>query len=201
VANPLGSGGRTGTIGVPISDTEVVLMDLETEEVEVGPNKPGVICIRGPQVMKGYWNMPTETANTLRPHADGQIWLHTGDIAEMSEDGYFRLVDRKKDMILAAGGLNVYPRDIEERLYEHPKVMEAAVIGVPVGSTDQRAKAFVVLKDGETATEEEIIAWCREGLAKYKVPKHIEFRPELPKTMVGKVLRRQLMEDEEKKGK
>lgn len=201
VANPIGSGGRTGTIGVPLPDTEVILMDPETEEVEVGPNKPGVMCIRGPQVMKGYWNMPTETANTLRPHADGQIWLHTGDIAEMSEDGYIRLVDRKKDLILAAGGLNVYPRDIEERLYEHPKVLEVAVIGVPIGSTDQRVKAFVVLKDGETATEGEIIAWCREGLAKYKVPKYVEFRAELPKTMVGKVLRRQLMEDEEKKGK
>jgi long-chain acyl-CoA synthetase len=201
VANPLGRGGRSGAIGVPVSDTEVKLLDPETEEVEVGPNQPGVICIHGPQVMKGYWNMPAETANTLRRHADGKIWLHTGDIAEMSEDGYFRVVDRKKDLILAAGGFNVYPRDIEERLYEHPKVLETAVIGVPVGSTDQRAKAFVVLKDGQTATAEELIAWCREGLAPYKVPKQVEFRAELPKTMVGKILRRQLMEDEERNQK
>ncbi len=198
VANPL-SGGRNGFIGVPFPDTEVKIMDLETEETELGPNQAGVICIHGPQVMKGYWNMPTETANTLRRHPDGKIWLHTGDIAEMVEDGYFRVVDRKKDMILAAGGFNVYPRDIEERLYEHPQVMEAVVIGVPVGSTDQRAKAFVVLKNGQTATEAEIIEWCREGLARYKVPKYVEFRQELPKTMVGKILRRQLVEEEVKK--
>jgi long-chain acyl-CoA synthetase len=126
--------------------------------------------------MRGYWNMPDETAAVLRRHDDGQLWLHTGDVAQMSEDGYFRLVDRKKDMILAAGGYNVFPRDIEERLYEHPKVMEAAAIGVPVGSTNQRAKVFVVLQPNETATEEEIIAWCREGLARYKVPKFVEFR-------------------------
>jgi long-chain acyl-CoA synthetase len=149
--------------------------------------------------MKGYWGMPTETANTLRTHADGKLWLHTGDIAEMSEDGYFRIVDRKKEMILASGGFNVYPRDIEERLYEHPKVLEAAAIGVPAHSTNQRAKVFVVLKEGESATEEEIIEWCRAGLARYKVPKFVEFRPELPKSMVGKIIRRELMEEEERK--
>ncbi|MEW5960099.1 MAG: long-chain fatty acid--CoA ligase, partial [Chloroflexota bacterium] len=141
----------------------------------------------------------TETANVLRTHADGKVWLHTGDIGEMDEDGYFRIVDRKKDMILAASGYNVYPRDIEERLYEHPKVLEAAAIGVPVGGTDQRAKAFVVLRPGESATEEEIIDWCRAGLAKYKVPKYVEFKDTLPKSMVGKILRRELMEGEEKK--
>ncbi len=201
VGNPLGSGGRTGSIGVPISDTDIKIMDPDTEETELGPNQPGVLCIHGPQVMKGYWNMPTETANALRRHADGKIWLHTGDIAEMSEDGFLRVVDRKKDLILASGGFNVYPRDIEERLYEHPKVLEAAAIGVPVGADNQRAKAFVVLKPGQTATPEEIIAWCQEGLARYKVPKHIEFRTELPKTMVGKILRRQLIEEEEKREK
>ena len=166
----------------------------------MGPNQPGVLCIHGPQVMKGYWGMTTETANALRRHADGKVWLHTGDIGEMTEAGYFRIVDRKKEMILAAGGYNVYPRDIEERLYEHPKIMEAAAIGVPVGGTDQRSKVFVVLKSNETATPEEIIEWCRAGLAHYKVPKYVEFRQELPKSMVGKILRRQLMEDEEKKG-
>lgn len=198
-ANPIGSGGRIGTIGLPLSDTDVTIVDAETEEEVLGPNQPGVLCISGPQVMKGYWGMTTETANALRTHADGKVWLHTGDIAEMSEDGYFRIVDRKKEMILASGGLNVYPRDIEERLYENSKVLEAAAIGVPVGQTDQRAKVFVVLKPGQSATEEEIIDWCREGLAKYKVPKYVEFRNELPKTMVGKILRRQLMEEEEKK--
>lgn len=198
-ANPIGSGGRIGYIGLPVPDTDIVLVDAETEEKLVGPNTPGILCIHGPQVMKGYWNMPTETANSLRTHADGKVWLHTGDVAEMTEDGYFRIVDRKKEMILASGGLNVYPRDIEDRLYEHEKVMEAAVIGLPVGGINQRAKAFVVLKDGATATEEELIDWCKEGLAAYKVPKSIEFRDDLPKTMVGKILRRELMEQEEHK--
>jgi long-chain acyl-CoA synthetase len=165
----------------------------------LGSNEAGVLCIHGPQVMKGYWHMPTETANVLRKHADGKVWLHTGDIAEMSEDGYFRIVDRKKDMILASGGFNVYPRDIEERLYEHPKVLEAAAIGVPVGSTNQRAKVFVVLKEGETANRKEIIEWCKEGLAQYKVPRYVEFRKELPNTMVGKILRLHLMEEESEK--
>ena len=196
-ANPLGSGGRIGTIGVPLPDTEVEIVDLETQEKALGPNEPGLLCLHGPQVMKGYWGMPTETANVLRRHADGKLWLHTGDVAEMSEDGYFRIVDRQKDMILAAGGFNVYPRDIEERLYEHPKVLEAAAIGVPIRGRDQRAKAFVVLRKGESATEEELIDWCRQGLARYKVPKYIEFRQELPKTLVGKILRRELMEQEE----
>jgi long-chain acyl-CoA synthetase len=199
LANPLGSGGRIGTIGVPVPDTDVKIMDQDTEEEALGPGQPGVLCMNGPQIMKGYWGMPTETANTLRTHADGKLWLHTGDIAEMSEDGYFRIVDRKKEMILASGGFNVYPRDIEERLYEHPKVFEAAAIGVPVHSTNQRAKVFVVLKEGESVTEEEIIEWCRAGLAKYKVPKFVEFRPELPKSMVGKIIRRELMEEEERK--
>jgi len=196
-ANPVGSGGRIGTIGVPVSDTDAKIVDSDTEERELGPNEPGVLCIHGPQVMKGYWHMPTETANVLRTHADGKVWLHTGDIAEMSEDGYFRIVDRKKDMILAAGGYNIYPRDIEERLYEHPKVFEAAAIGVPVGGVNQRPKVFVVLKVGETATRRELIDWCKEGLAEYKIPRYVEFRDDLPKTMVGKILRLQLMQEEE----
>ena len=198
-ANPLASGGRIGTIGVPISDTEMKIVDTDTEEETLGPGEPGIVCIHGPQVMKGYWGMPTETANALRTHDDGRVWLHTGDVGEMTEDGYFRIVDRKKEMILAAGGFNVYPRDIEDRLYENPKVLEVAAIGVPVGGTNQRAKVFVVLRDGETAAEEEIIEWCRDGLAKYKVPKFVEFRQQLPKTMVGKILRRELMEEEEQK--
>lgn len=199
LANPLGSGGRTGTIGVPFPDTEAKIVDLETGEKTLGPDEAGELCLHGPQVMKGYWGMPTETANALRKHADGKIWLHTGDVAEMSEDGYVRIVDRQKDIILAGGGFNVYPRDIEERLYEHPKVLEAAAIGVPVEGTDQRVKAFVVLRKGEQVGEEEIIDWCRDGLAKYKVPKYVEFRQELPKTMVGKILRRELMDEEAEK--
>lgn len=199
MVNPLGSGGRTGTIGVPIPDTDVKIVDEETEERALGPGEIGVLCAHGPQVMKGYWKMPTETANALRKHKDGQVWLHTGDMGEMSDDGYFRIVDRKKDMILAAGGYNVYPRDIEERLYEHPKILEAAAIGVPPEGQDQRAKVFVVLHNGESLTKDEVINWCKEGLASYKVPKYVEFRDELPKTMVGKVLRRALVEEEAEK--
>ncbi len=199
--NPVSSGGRIGYIGVPMPDTDVILVDPMDEVTIVGPDTPGVLCIHGPQVMKGYWNKPTETTGALRKHPDGKIWLHTGDIAVMTEDGYFKIVDRKKDMILAAGGLNVYPRDIEERLYEHPKVQEAVAIGVPVGGQDQRAKMFVVLKTGETMTTEEIIDWCKDGLAHFKVPKYVEFRKELPKTAIGKILRRTLIDEEEKKQK
>ncbi|MFQ5613391.1 MAG: long-chain fatty acid--CoA ligase [Anaerolineae bacterium] len=198
-ANPLQSGGKIGTIGVPFPDTEIRLVDVETEQNPVSQGEAGVLCVKGPQVMKGYWNLPTETANTIRQDENGDTWLHTGDIAEMDEDGFFRIVDRKKDMILAAGGFNVYPREIEDALYEHPKVMECAAIGVPVGGKDQRAKVFIVLKPGETASEEEIIAFCRENMAPFRVPKYVEFRDELPKTMVGKILRRELMEEETRK--
>jgi long-chain acyl-CoA synthetase len=197
--NPIGSGGRIGYIGVPFPDTECKVVDADTETETLGPGEPGVLCISGPQVMKGYWGMPTETANVLRQDETGKVWLHTGDVAEMTEDGYFRIVDRKKDMILAAGGFNVYPREIEDVLYEHPKVLEAAAIGVPIGGSDQRAKVFIVLREGETATEEEILEFCRERLAKYKVPKYVEFRQDLPKTMVGKILRRVLLEEEKQK--
>jgi long-chain acyl-CoA synthetase len=160
----------------------------------MGPGEVGELILRGPQVMKGYWQMPSETANTLR---DG--WLYTGDIARVDEDGYFQIVDRKKDMILGAGGLNIYPREVEEVLYEHPKIKEAAVVGIPIEDKGERVKAYIVLKEGETATEQEIIAFCRENMAPYKVPKFVEFRSELPKTMVGKVLRRVLLEEEMKK--
>lgn len=197
-SNPIRSGGRIGTIGLPFPDTDCKIVDADTETETLGPGEPGVLCISGPQVMKGYWGMPTETANVLRRDETGKVWLHTGDVAAMSEDGYFRIVDRKKDMILAAGGYNVYPREIEDVLYGHPKVMEAAAIGVPVGGSDQRAKIFIVLRPGETASEEEILEFCRERLARYKIPKYVEFREDLPKTMVGKILRRELMEEEQK---
>jgi long-chain acyl-CoA synthetase len=197
--NPAYGESRIG-IGLPYPDTEVKIVDPVTGEKEVGVGEVGELCIRGPQVMKGYWQMPTETANTLRVHPEGgDPWLHTGDLARMDEDGYFQIVDRKKDMILGAGGYNVYPREIEDVLYEHPKVLEAAAVGIPVPDKGERIKVFVSLKEGETATEEEIIAFCRENLAPYKIPKSVEFRDELPKSLVGKVLRRALAEEEAKK--
>jgi long-chain acyl-CoA synthetase len=194
--NPIYGKRKEGSwIGIPFPDTTAAIMDLETGEEQLAVGEIGELCIQGPQVMKGYWNMPTETANALR---DG--WLHTGDIARMDTDGFFQIVDRKKDMILGSGGYNIYPREVEDVLYEHPKVLEAAAAGVPLGADKgERVKAYVVVKPGETATEEELIAYCRENLAPYKVPKYVEFRDELPKTMVGKILRRVLIEDEIKR--
>ncbi|MFZ5919142.1 MAG: long-chain-fatty-acid--CoA ligase [Chloroflexota bacterium] len=196
-ANPIFGENRIGTIGLPWPDTEVKIVDTATGEQEVAVGEQGELCIRGPQVMKGYWNMPTETANTLRPGPEGgNPWLHTGDVAVMDEDGYFRIVDRKKDMILGAGGYNIYPREIEDALYENPKVLEAAAIGVPMEGKGERVKVFVVLKPGQTATEEEILQYCRDNLAPYKVPKFVEFLDTLPKSTVGKILRRELRDQE-----
>src|SRR5690606_14160582 len=152
----------------------------------------GEILIRGPQVMLGYWNRPEETAETIR---DG--WLYTGDIGRMDDDGYLYIVDRKKDMIIA-GGFNIYPREIDEVLYQHPAVLEACAVGVPDAYRGETVKAFVVLKPGAQATEQEILDFCRERLAAYKRPKAVEFLPELPKSTVGKVLRRVLAEQERK---
>jgi long-chain acyl-CoA synthetase len=198
-ANPAYGENRIGTIGLPWPDTEAKIADANTGE-ELAPGEVGELCVRGPQVMKGYWGMPTETANTLRPDPEGgDPWLHTGDLARTDADGYFQIVDRKKDMILGAGGYNVYPREIEDVLYEHPKVLEAAAAGIPIPGKGERVKIYIVLKEGETATEEEFIAFCKQNLAPYKVPKFVEFRDELPKTLVGKVLRRALREEEIKK--
>jgi long-chain acyl-CoA synthetase len=195
-ANPSFGENRLGTIGLPYPDTEVKIVDVDTGEKVLDVGEVGEMCIRGPQVMKGYWNMPTETANALRVDKEGgDPWLYTGDIAYMDEDGYFRIVDRKKDMILSAGGYNVYPREIEDVLYEYPKVLEAAAAGIPMAE-GQIIKAYIVLKEGETATEDEIIAFCRQNLAPYKLPKLVEFRGGLPKTMVGKILRRELLKEE-----
>ncbi len=189
--NPLYGERRPG-IGLPLPDTEACIQDPETGEM-LPPGQPGEICIRGPQVMQGYWNRPEETAKMLRGG-----WLHTGDIGVMDEDGYFSVVDRAKDMIIA-GGYKVFPREVEEVLYAHPKVAEAVLIGVPDEYRGEAPKAFIVLKPGQQATAEEIIAYCKERLAAYKVPKHIEFRSDLPKTLIGKVLRRALREEEETK--
>ena len=193
-ANPIYGENRVGTIGLPFPSTVAKIVDIETGTRALPPGEVGELAVRGPQVMKGYWQMPTETANVLR-----EGWLYTGDIAVMDEDGYFQIVDRKKDMILGAGGYNIYPREVEEVLFQHPKVKAGAAVGVPVPGKGERVKAFVVLKEGETATEEEIIEFCKENLAPYKVPKFVEFRDELPMTMVGKVLRRVLLEEEKKK--
>jgi long-chain acyl-CoA synthetase len=196
-ANPVFGDNRIGAIGLPWPDTEVKIVDVDTGLNTLGTGEVGELCIRGPQVMKGYWNMPSETANALRPDPlGGGRWLHTGDIAVMDEDGYFRIVDRKKDMILGAGGYNIYPREIEDVLYEHPKVLEAAALGIPMEGKGERIKVYIVLKPEETATEEEIVEFCRANLAAYKVPKIVEFRSQLPKTIVGKILRRELLSEE-----
>jgi len=192
-ANPVYGDNRVGTIGVPWPDTEAKVVDLETGTKELPVGEIGELIIRGPQVMKGYWNMPNETAIALR-----NGWLYTGDIATIDKDGYFTIVDRKKDMIIA-GGYNIYPRDVEEALYQHPKVREAVVAGIPDPYRGETVKAYVVLKEGQEATEEEIIQFCRERIAKYKVPRSVEFRKDLPKTIVGKMLRRVLVEEEKKK--
>jgi long-chain acyl-CoA synthetase len=184
---------KPGSIGLPITGTECRIVDLETGEREVGLNEDGELCIRGPQIMKGYWNKPEETAYTLR---DG--WLYTGDIARMDEDGYFYIVQRKKDMIIVSG-FNVYPNEVEDVIFMHPAVLEAAVIGVPDAYRGEAVKAFVVLKPGASAGAEEILEFCRQQLAKYKVPAAVEFVEALPKSAVGKVLRRSLRELEEKK--
>jgi len=189
-SNPLDRPTRAGSIGLPFPDTECVIMDLETGDKELDLGEIGELCVRGPQVMKGYWEKAEETAKTLR---DG--WLRTGDIARMDEEGFFYIVDRKKDMIIA-GGYNIYPRDIEEVLYEHPKIKEVVVAGIPDSYRGETVKAYIVLKPDMEATEEEFITFCRTKLAAFKVPRQVEFRDALPRTIVGKVLRRQLVEEE-----
>jgi long-chain acyl-CoA synthetase len=174
---------------VPIPRTEARIADPETGEREMPLGEAGELVIKGPQVMKGYLNMPAETADTLRGG-----WLYTGDVARMDEDGYFFIVDRKKDMILASG-YNVYPREIEEVLFEHPDVSEAVAVGVPDEYRGESVKAFVVRRAGSTVTETEILAFCLERLAPYKAPKELEFRLELPKSAVGKLLRRVLADE------
>jgi len=186
---------KDNSVGIPLPDTDVKIVDADTGEEELSAGEIGEIIIKGPQVMKGYYKMPTETANALRAGPDGQGgWFYSGDIGFIDEDGYIHIVDRKKDMIIVSG-YNVYPADVEAVLFEHPKVQEAAVIGLPDERTGEMIKAFVVLKEGQSATEEEINTFCREQLAAYKVPRVIEFRSELPKSMVGKVLRRELRVD------
>jgi len=186
---------KPGAIGCPTPDTSVRLVDLETGQNDVKQGEPGEILIKGPSVMQGYWNNQEETNSQLK-----NGWLFTGDIAQMDEDGYFYIVDRKKDLIIA-GGFNVYPREVDEVLFQHPKIAEAVTAGVPHPYRGETVKAFVVLKPGMEATEKEIIDFCREKLAAYKVPKLVEFRKELPKSAVGKILRKILRDEEIAKNK
>jgi long-chain acyl-CoA synthetase len=189
--NPFAGGKRkVGSIGIPISDTECRIVDLADGHTDLPISESGELLVKGPQVMKGYWNNPQATAETL---TDG--WLHTGDIAKMDEEGYFYIVDRKKDMIIS-GGYNVYPRDIEEVVFEHPKILEAAAIGIPHETRGEAIKVFAVLKENQKATPEELIEYCQGKLAKYKLPTEVEFREELPKTNVGKILKKDLRKDE-----
>ena len=190
ISNPVLGLKKVGSIGIPFPDNDVRLVDIENGETDVPDGQPGEIIMKGPLIMKGYWNNPTETAGQLK---DG--WLYTGDIAIRDEDGYIFIVDRKKDMIIA-GGFNIYPREIDEVLYQHPKISEGVCIGIPDDYRGETVKAYVVLKPGETLTEKEIIAFCKEKLTAYKVPKVVEFRESLPKSAVGKILRKILRDEE-----
>ncbi len=193
-ANPIYGKNKPGSIGIPFPDTDAKIVDIETGKKEMPVGEPGELIIKGPQVMKGYWKNDEETKKTLR---DG--WLYTGDIAKVDEEGYFYIVDRKKDMIIVHG-YNVYPRVVEEVLYKHPKVKEATVVGVKLKErADEMVKAYVVLKEGEKATKEEIVEFCKKHLAPYEVPEEVEFVDEIPKSLIGKPLRRVLREKEEKK--
>ncbi|SDF47136.1 long-chain-fatty-acid--CoA ligase [Desulfovibrio legallii] len=192
--NPLGKQGqRANSIGMPVPGTDARIVDMEGGSLTLPPGKMGELVVQGPQVMHGYWRRPDETASALR-----NGWLYTGDLATMDEDGYFYILDRKKDMVLV-GGYNVYPREVDEVLLEHPKVLEAVSVGIGDELRGEVLKAYVVPRQGETLTKADVIAWCRQKLANYKVPRLVEFRESLPKTIVGKVLRRALREEEEQK--
>jgi long-chain acyl-CoA synthetase len=192
--NPFKGGRKIGSIGLPISDTKARIVDLIDGTIDMPMGKPGELLVKGPQVMQGYLQQPQATAQTLT--SDG--WLHTGDIAKMDEEGYFYIVDRKKDMIIS-GGFNVYPRDIEEVFFGHPKVKEACAIGIPHPKRGEAVKVFAVLKEDQTATQAELLEYCQDKLAKYKWPVEIEFRQELPKSSVGKLLKKDLRAEITKK--
>lgn len=192
--NPLFGLRKEGSIGLPLPDVDAKIISLEDEVTELPPGEVGELVISGPMVMMGYHNMPTETANTLR-----RGWLYTGDIARVDEDGYFYIVDRKKELIKPSG-YQVWPREVEEVISENPKVLEVGVTGIPDAYRGETVKAWVVLKKDETATVDEIRAWCKERIAPFKVPTHVEFRDELPKTTIGKILRRELKRQEQERG-
>lgn len=198
--NPLEGENKTGSVGMPLPDVDVKIINLDDGETELAQGEIGEIVVNGPQVMKGYHNMPTETANSLREMKDGKVWLFTGDIARMDEDGYFYIVDRKKELI-KPGGFQVWPREVEEALMTHPKILEVGVGGIPDPQRGETVKAWIVMKPGESITDAELKAFCKEHLAPYKVPTHYEFRTELPKTTVGKILRRELVRQHKEGGK
>lgn len=193
--NPVRGENRTGSIGLPLPDMEMRIVDLDEGVADVPVGEVGELIMHGPQLMRGYYGMPTETANALRPDADGKLWLYTGDIARMDEDGYFYIVDRKKDMALI-GGFNVYPRLVEDVLMEHPAVQEVGVAAIPHPDPEkvgqEALKAWVVVRQGQTVTDKELIAFASEKLARYEVPTRFAFVDELPRTTVGKILRREL---------
>lgn len=184
---------KKGSIGFPFPGTEAKVVDQENRKHILGPGEVGELAVKGPQVMQGYWNKKDETRDVLQ-----EGWLYTGDIAKMDAEGYFYIMDRKKDMIKTRGE-NVYPREIEEVLFRHPKVKDAVVVGLPDTFSVEAIKAYIVLKEGQESTQDEILDFCRKDLARFKIPKWIEFRDELPKTIVGKVLRRVLIEEEMKR--
>jgi len=192
-ATPWGGDEKPGTVGIPFPSTDLKVVDLETGTNEMKIGESGEICFKGPQVMMGYYKKPEETANVMQ---DG--WLLTGDIGFMDEDGYVTIVDRKKDMIIASG-FNVYPKEIDELLMTHPKVLEVCTIGIPDPYRGENIKVYVVPKPGQTMTAEEVQAFCRKTLAAYKVPKLVEFIDALPKSAVGKILRRELRDLDTKK--
>jgi len=190
---PWGGKIKPGTVGTPVPSTDVKIVDVDTGKEEQKIGTPGEIIVKGPQVMKGYYQQPEETAHVLK---DG--WLYTGDIGMFDEDGYLTIVDRKKDMIIA-GGYNIYPREIDEILFQHPKILEACSIGVPDAYRGETVKAYVVVKPGETLTADEVIQFSREKLAAYKAPKLVEFIDALPKSAVGKILRKEVKDMDRKK--
>ena len=191
--NPLRGNSKNGSIGLPFPDTDAAIVDMEVGSLPLPVGKIGELVVRGPQVMRGYWKRPDETASVLR-----NGWLYTGDIAYMDEEGYFFIVDRKKDLIIT-GGYNVYPREIDEVLHEHPAIKEAVSVGITHKTRGEIIKAYIVLHEGQTLTKADVIAFCKEKLANFKVPKQVEFRDELPKSIVGKVLRRVIREEEDRK--
>ena len=188
LVNPIHGHRKSGTIGVPIPNTEARVVHLETRE-NLNPGQVGELAIKGPQVMKEYWKMPEETSEVLQ---DG--WLYTGDMATMDQEGFFSIVDRKKDVIISAG-MNIYPREVEDVLHQHPNIVEAAVVGMPSKVREETVKAYVVLEERHKLTQQELIQFCADKLAKYKIPKRIEFVKELPKSALGKVLKRVLTKE------
>lgn len=187
---PWGGAIKPGTVGIPVPDTDFRIVDAETGTTELPTGEVGEIIVSGPQIMMGYYKKPEETAAALR---DG--WVFTGDLGFFDEDGYLSVVDRKKDMVISSG-YNVYPVEVDNVLFDHPRVLEACTVGVPDSYRGESLKAFIVIKEGETLTAEEVVAYCKERLAPYKVPREVEFMDELPKTVVGKILRRELRDME-----